>query len=395
MSIMRLNSLIDETKIVEMASRLIQFDTSNPPGQEAECAKFIGDYLVAAGFDVELIHHTTDRASLLARLEGKGERKSLLWNGHIDVVPIGEEPWAHEPFNGIHEEDRVWGRGAADMKGGDAAMLVAARAIAESGIGLRGDLILAMTAGEEGEQLGAAAIVERNDLPAFQAIMIPEPSSNEIFIAEKGALWVEFRTEGISAHGSMPQVGCNAIRMMFDLLNKVDALEIPHEPHPLLGGFTRSLGTFHGGQKANVVPDHCVAQVDMRTVPGQEHDEIIQQIAAALDELEERSATFRGTYRVINNLPPVESDPDHPAVQRIAQAWDSVMGSPSEFKGAVYYTDGAVLAPVLGAPLVILGPGDPEQAHQTDEYVDIHRMVETARIYAQAAAIMLGDPTNR
>ena len=385
----RLLTRIHDSELVEVCRQLIRFKSVNPPGNEREVSLYAARYLEVAGLEVELVEHTPERASLLARLTSSGELPGLLFNAHPDTVPASEEGWTYPPFSGELSHGKVWGRGASDMKGGLAAILVAVKALAGSRTPLRGDLFVAITAGEEVDSLGAYALVGRPELKSLQAIMVAEPSSNEIYVAEKGLLWLEITTLGKSAHGSMPELGTNAVMRMVALLAELDRLDIPFTPHPLLGGFSRSINTISGGLSTNVVPDRCVATIDMRTVPGQEHPHILRQVEHRIESLRQRIPGFQASVTVAVDNPPVTTDPADPVVQRFNQALAQVTGRPSIPSGVRYYTDAAVFVPALQIPMLICGPGDPALAHQTDEYVEVARLVEAARIYALAAVELL------
>ena len=228
----------------------------NPPGDELPLAEYIASTLRKFGLEVELVRHSPTRASVLAHLKGLGEKPGLLYNGHLDTVPVGTQKWTHDPFGGEMAEDKIWGRGAVDMKGGLAALMVTAKALAEARMTLKGDFILAATAGEETDSQGATAIASRSGLKPLQALVIGEPSNNGIYVAEKGALWLELTTHGKTAHGATPELGRNAVMMMWKLIGELEKLQIPHEEHSMLGGFTRSVNTIAGGMKTNVVPDN-------------------------------------------------------------------------------------------------------------------------------------------
>ena len=379
--------------VVEICRRLVRIQSVNPPGDEEAVARLAATLLAEAGLSVEVVEHGAGRASVLARLKGSGQAPGLLYSAHLDTVAPGAEPWSRDPFGGELAEGRVWGRGAADMKGGMAAMIAAAmalaRATARSGALLRGDLVLALTAGEEVNSMGAACLAARPDLGPVQAVVVAEPSSNELYIAEKGALWVELATAGRTAHGSMPDLGRNAVMMMVALLAEVDRLPVAFEPHPLLGGFTRSINTIAGGMKTNVVPDRCTATVDMRTVPGQDHVAILDGIRALISDLAGRMPGFAASLKVTNDHPALCTDPDDPVVRRFAGVMERVTGRRPEPQGVRYYTDAVEYVPVLGAPLIICGPGPAALAHQPDEYVEVERLEESARILALAAVEML------
>ena len=233
--------------MVDICQQLVRTRSVNPPGDEEAVARLAAALLSEAGLSVEVVPHGPGRASVLARLRGTGRAPGLLYSAHLDTVAPGAEPWTRDPFGGELAEGRVWGRGAADMKGGMAAMIAAAMALsrvtARTGAALRGDLVLALTAGEEVNSMGAAVLATRPGLGPVQAVVVAEPSSNDLYIAEKGALWVELTTTGRTAHGSMPDLGRNAVMMMVALLAELDRLPVSFVPHPLLGGFTRSAST--------------------------------------------------------------------------------------------------------------------------------------------------------
>jgi succinyl-diaminopimelate desuccinylase len=302
---------------------------------------------------------------------------------------VGAATWLHDPFGGKVADGKVWDRGAADMKGGLAAMMAAALALVEARTPLAGDLILAFTAGEESDSLGAYAVAKRTDLGPVGAIVVSEPSSNDLFVAEKGALWVELTTYGQTAHGSMPELGRNAVMMMVALLGELDRLPVSCAEHPLLGSFSRSINTVNGGVKTNVVPDQCVATVDMRTVPGQDHPALLRQIKALIADLSARRPGFRASLRVLNDNLPLTTPPAHPMVARMASVIETVTGRRPVPQGVRYYSDAVAYVPAFAAPMLICGPGQAGLAHQPNEYVEIDRLVVSARILTLAAMRLL------
>ena len=134
--------------------------------------------------------------------------------GHLDTVPVGAIPWNHEPWGGKISDGKIWGRGASDMKGGIAAFLASAQVLVEFDFSPRGDLWVGLTAGEETDFLGALEISKHREVLPLQVLLIPEPSTNAIFLAQKGALWLEIGMEGKTAHGSMPDLGINTVESM-------------------------------------------------------------------------------------------------------------------------------------------------------------------------------------
>jgi len=382
-------SFVKEADVVKFCQEIVRIKSVNPPGDELQAAEYVVSLLKKIGLEVEVIKHSPTRASVLARLKSSRKKPALLYNGHLDTVPVGSEKWIHDPFEGVVSEGKIWGRGTADMKGGLAALMAAAKALAEARVPLQGDLIIAATAGEEADSLGATALAARPDLGPVQAVIIPEPSDNDIYVAEKGAFWLEFTTQGKTAHGSMPEMGRNAIMMMVTLISELGKIAFPYREHPLLGGFTQSVNTITGGVKTNVVPDQCVITVDMRTVPGQDHRAILKQVEDLIADLSRRIPDFKASFKVTNDRTPIETSPDEPVVQTFADVVAEVVGERPVPKGVGYYTDAVAFVPVLKAPMIICGPGNAKLAHQPNEHAEISKLVQTAKIYTLVAARLL------
>ena len=382
-------SFVKEAEVVKFCQELVRIKSVNPPGDELQAAEYVASVLKKLGLEVELIKHSPTRASVLARLKSSRKKPGLLYNGHLDTVPVGAEEWIHEPFRADVAEGKIWGRGTADMKGGLAVIMVAAKALAEARVPLQGDLVIAATAGEEADSLGATALAARPNLGPVQAVVIPEPSYNDIFVAEKGAFWIEITTQGKTAHGSMPEMGRNAVMMMVTLINELGKMSFPYKEHPLLGGFSQSINTIAGGVKTNVVPDYCAVTVDMRTVPGQDHRAILRQVEDLIADLSRRLPDFKALVKVTNDRAPVETSPEEPAVQSFADVVAEVAGERPVPKGVRYYTAAVAFVPVLRTPMIICGPGDAKLAHQPNEYVEVSKLVQAARIFTLAAAKLL------
>jgi len=389
MDIQDILARISADEIAQLTSTLVRFDTTNPPGNERQAVEVISEYLKPYGFECSFIEHEPQRATLLARLKGQGERGALVFNGHVDVVPVGAGRWEHPPFEGVVEGGKVWGRGSADMKGGVAAMLAAAKAIAQANLPLKGDLILTATAGEEVNMLGARALAALPEARNWQAVIISEPTANKLGLAERGVFWPEITTYGKTAHGSTPELGVNAVMMMVKVLSEFETLEIPFQPHPVLGNFTRSVNTIQGGVKVNVVPDQCSVMVDMRTLPGQDHAELLRQLETFLANLEAKIPNLKASIRLTYELPAAETPQDAKPVQQFLAAAKSRCGIEIPIIKVPFATEAAIFVPTLTVPTLILGPGDPALAHQPNEFIEIAEMEKAAKIYVAAAVEML------
>jgi succinyl-diaminopimelate desuccinylase len=381
---------IDHAAAVRLLTEFVQLPTVNPPGDEKLAADWLARQLEGMGFHPDVQELGGNRANIVSVLRGSGEKPALVFNGHLDVVPPGDLPWAYEPFSGIQANGRLYGRGSSDMKSGLMAMVLAADALKRADVPLKGDLILSGVADEESTALGAKAWVQTGGLQGVGAIVIGEPTNLEVYIAEKGACWLEITTFGKTAHGAMPELGVNAVMHMAAALHAVTRLSLPFPPHPLLDKPTMSVGTIVGGNKTNVVPDRCTATIDMRTLPGMRHEDIVQEIRQTLDGLREAIPNFAYELRVIADRAPVASDPHAPIVETalsiLAAHGQRVI--PRATPG--YATDASVFQPASGAPFLIFGPGNPQVIHQPDEYVDIDTYLKSIGLFCELAVNYLG-----
>lgn len=376
----------------ELTGDLVRIDTTNPPGNETPAIQLLEARLRQAGFETVTVPYPDgeNRSHVVARLRGTGERPGLLFSGHVDVVPTGNVAWTVPAFGGEIREGRLYGRGSCDMKSGVAALVVAAKAIAASGTPLKGDLVVALTADEERNCLGADALVNEPLFEGLGATIVAEPTSLGLFIAEKGAFWVEVTFYGKTAHGSMPSAGANAVTAMADFLMRWERRYPTDRPvHALLGTPTLNVGLIHGGVKCNVVPDQCLAQLDMRTVPGLEHTMLMAHLRETAEEVAALRPGVRFDVAVLSDRQPVSCPRDSELALALAAAVEQVAGVDPTPRGVPYCTEASVWCPVLGIPAVICGPGAPQMAHQPDEYVETTEVEQAAEIYARAAAKLL------
>jgi succinyl-diaminopimelate desuccinylase len=380
----------EPVNVVAICQDLIRINSINPPGDEITIANYCTDFLSRLGFEIKLLQHSEKRASVLGCLKGTGQIPGVMVCGHLDTVPVGAIPWKHEPLDGEIADDKIWGRGASDMKGGIAVFLASAQGLVESNFSPRGDLWVGLTAGEETDFLGALEISKHREVLPLQVLLIPEPSSNEIFLAQKGALWVEIKMEGKTAHGSMPDLGINTVELMSQFIYQFKALDFSFQPHPLLDACTAAVTTVHGGEKINVIPDVCYSTIDIRTMPGQNHKVILDQIANLLKDLEDSTPGLKTKTKILKDYAAVETELKNPIVKPIHTAASSVLDSEVPIKGVRFFTDSAVLTPAWQVPMILCGPGHAELAHQPDEYIEISLLNQAVEIYSLALKNYLG-----
>jgi succinyl-diaminopimelate desuccinylase len=370
---------VDEASVVDLLQKVIRIESTNPPGNERDLANFLANFFTKAGLEPEIFEFEGKRANLIVRIKGSGEKPGLIFSAHMDTVPAGELAWKFPPFSGTLNEGKIYGRGAADMKSGLAAMAEATAILARASFSPKGDLIVAFTYDETHGLQGAKHLIEGNHLDGAGAVLISEPSTLDVFIAEKGALWLKCRAEGKTAHTSMPELGQNAIFEMTRFLSRVEKeFDITDIDHPLLGTATFTVGTIKGGMTINVIPDVCEAELDIRLVPGQDHIEIIERVINLAGETIE--------IELIDWKEPVQSDPDSEIVALALEAVEKITGRPRLPKGVSYFTDGAILANRLNIPMVNIGPADTGMTHQPNENVEVSRLVQAVKIYLLIAS---------
>ena len=381
---------IEQDRVVTLLQEMIQTKTVNQPGDEKPLAELLAKEMSSFGLQVQTVDLAENRANVIGILKGSGTKPALLFNGHLDTVPPGDVPWTYGPFSGELIDGKVYGRGSADMKGGLAAMIMAAKAIKKAAIPLQGDLIIAGTAGEETDSIGAFDYLNKGGLTGVGAIVIGEPSSCGINIAEKGAFWLEITTYGKTAHGAFPEHGVNAISAMHLFLRELFSYQFQYETSELLGEPTINIATIHGGVKTNVVPDKCTITIDMRTVPSMSHHQILQDFENIIAKLNKENSSFTATIQVLNNRPSVETAQDHPFVKLAEQVIGEEFKRTEKPKGVNFYTDAAVFLPATQLPAIFYGPGDAAMAHQPDEYVRVDSLIEATQFYAAIIEQYLG-----
>lgn len=379
----------EAAELVELTRALIRIDTINPPGNERAAAELLLERARAWGLQADLVPLSDNRANLDIRLPGDGSEPALVYCGHLDTVPLGEESWTHGPHEAHLDPDGVlWGRGAVDMKGGVAAMLYGVALLARRSVRPPGDVRLLATIGEEVDCAGARAALEQGAMDEVGQLVIAEPTGMELVAAHKGALFLELTAHGRAAHAAMPEQGSNAISHLIRLLERVEQFDFGVDEHPLLGCPTVSIGTITGGSVVNIVPDHCVAQVDVRTTPDVDHAKLVQR-------LEKLVGAHRGDgveleLRVTGDYPAVGTSPDHPLVTAADRALSSVSDEPASRTTVSYFSDGSILQPPTGVPTLLCGPGDPNLAHQTNERVQVSELVRAARFFAELPGHVFG-----
>lgn len=367
--------------MVELLQRMVKINTVNPPGDEQKLADLIFEFVSAYGLECQMHRIDENRSNIVVILKGKNPTlEKLYFSGHLDTVPIGEQPWTIDPFEAEVADGRIYGRGTTDMKGGVAALLETMMVLKETKFSLEQDVVFLGTVGEEVDCLGARKAVEKGLIENPGAIIIAEPSSLDLYIAHKGALWLEIRTYGKTAHGSMPEEGINAIKSMMYILNEIQELQLD-EVDDLLGVMSHSINTINGGVATNVVPDYCSVKLDFRTVTASQNHKILSEIDSIIERFSDTKIGLRTDYVVLHNLEPLKNQSQNPFIKSLQQINQEMNHQNIGNSSANYYTDGSVFRECFSGPILIYGAGDTTLAHQPDESISISDLEQSVKFY--------------
>ncbi|MFQ6077331.1 MAG: M20 family metallopeptidase [Candidatus Bathyarchaeia archaeon] len=401
----RILRLVDSNRkeILSLASNLVRIPSENPPGDTAQIASLIEEYLKEHGIGTETHEPAEGRVSVIGRLGRRGGR-GLIFNGHMDTVPIGDvDRWSFPPLRGMIEGGVLYGRGSVDMKGGLAAMMAAQRLLVEFEDQLGGSLILTAVADEEtGGALGAEWLV-RNGVISGDACVVGEPSALGLCrIGEKGICFLRLTTMGVPCHGSVPMLGDNAILTMTKAIKAVlklydQEVETPiglrdvveeskrlivqqsgvEETMNVMDRCTVNVGLIRGGTKVNIVPDACTIEVDIRVPHGLVVKEVVQRVEKLLAE----NVKGEVGVEVASSTDPTVTPPKDPIVALLCENARRILGASPSLFIQQSATDARHLR-LQGIPSVSYGPGNGvKYAHAYDEQIRVGDIVQATKIY--------------
>ena len=362
--------------LTELLERLVAIDSVNPdlvPGGagEAEIARVVAEWLERAGLEVERFEPAPGRPCVVGVARGSGSGRSLMLNAHMDTVGYDGMERPLDPFV---EDGRLYGRGAYDMKGSLAAIMIAGARARERG--LAGNVLVTAVVDEEFASIGTTAVAERW---AADAAIVSEPTEMQVAVAHRGFAAFEIETKGRAAHGSRPDLGIDAIAHMGHVLVRLEELDLSlraSPTHPLLASGSVHASLIEGGQEYSTYPERCVLKAERRTIPG-ETVEVVE------GELRELLGDVDGSTRVVFSREPFEVAPGGEIAALVRRH-----GETGEPVGVPFWTDAAVLA-AAGIPTVLFGPTG-EGAHAAVEWVDLASVERCAEIYVAVAEELCG-----
>ena len=357
---------------VRLLRELVAINSVNPtlvPGApgEAEIAGAIAATMRSFHLDLHIQEVAPGRPNTIGVLEGRRRGRTLMFCGHVDTVGVDGMT---EPFAPYEKSGRLYGRGAQDMKSGVAAMIDAARVLAETGGLASGRVIVAAVVDEEHSSIGADALVA--DWSADAAV-VTEPTGLEIAVGHKGFAWIGIEVHGKAAHGSRPVDGQDAILRMGRVLGQLEALdrEIQSRPsHARLGTGSLHASLIDGGRELSSYPDRARLQMERRTLPHEAASIALGEVESILERLRREDPTFRGDAREMFSRPAYELAADHELPQTLARVLRSLTAAPPAGPiGMSFWTDAAILGGA-GIPSVLFGPGG-AGLHSSEEFVHV------------------------
>lgn len=377
------------------------FDEASGACEEA-AAMYVAAELRALGLDVQLDWVAPGRPNVIADWAGRtfnaARHRTLMFEGHTDVVTEGDRSrWSVDPFGATLAPDarggtRLYGRGSADMKAGIAAAIEALAALQRVAPDVPGRIRMGIVVDEESMMLGIKHFIAQGHADAVDGAIVCEPEELELCLFQKGAMRVHVNVRGVMAHGAMPYAGVNPIAGLQRFLMAVAAFEAEEQArlgtHQYLGlpWLTPTIvrAPVTGEAQLNVMPDHAYAALDIRTVPGQDHNDIYARLRAEADRLQQHTDRLFIDLDWFESRPWTATPPNDALVAALEQAYEPVLGTPPRYGGVPGATDGTFLF-AAGVPIVTVGPGDRTIPHQIDEFVRLEETVLAARLYASAA----------
>jgi acetylornithine deacetylase len=375
-------------ELQQLTCELVAIESVNPNlvahgSGEANIADFVASWLRGQGLFVDIIEPLPGRKSVVGVLPGAGGGSSLMLNAHMDTVGAGGMADAFLP---VVAKGRIYGRGAYDMKGSLAAIMIAAREAKK--LRLRGDLMVAAVADEEVASLGTSAVLQRHQA---DAAIVTEPTELRLCLAHKGFAWLEVETLGVAAHGSRADIGVDAVALMGRILTGVAELDRrlrSGRSHPLLGTGSIHASLITGGQEWSTYPARCVARLERRTIPGEDGGSALLEIEDLIAGARSEDPHLVASATLLLERQPSQLGVDNQVTDAVERAATEGLGKKPEIIGVAYWMDVALLN-AAGVPTVAFGPAG-EGAHADVEWVDLESLETCVRVYCRAAEIICG-----
>ncbi|QOT00897.1 peptidase [Brevibacterium sp. JNUCC-42] len=381
-------------------------------GQEAGIQQKIANHLETLGLEVDIWEMAGEELQKLEKhayfvsprtefvgspnvvgvWRGTGGGRSLILNGHVDVVPEGElNQWTQGPFSGEIVDGKLYGRGVTDMKGGNLSSLLAIQTLQKLGVRLKGDVIFQSVVEEESGGAGTLSTILRGY--KADAALIPEPTNLKIFPKQQGSMWFRLFVRGRSAHGGTRYEGVSAIEKSMTVISRIQHLEQIRNQRMLDPLYAKlpipipiNLGVIHGGKWPSSVADLVTIEGRMGVAPGEEMEAAKQEMQTALQRLTEEDEWFVDHPVELEwygaRWVPGEVEMEHPLLMLLQELYPSVLGEQAVLEASPWGTDGGLLTKLADTPSIIVGPGVTQVAHYPDEYIVLDDIFTCAELFA-------------
>jgi succinyl-diaminopimelate desuccinylase len=404
---------IDPDALISLTADLVKINSVWDPAagtSEQAAANHVARWAGKQGFEVQQEEVAPGRPNVIVTWSAGSGKRTLMFEGHTDVVTPGDvSAWHYDPFGAEIVGRRMYGRGTNDTKGNLAAMLIAMAALKQSGVKLDGTIIGGVLCDEEDQMLGVRNFIDRGHADAITGAIICEPQDGLICTTQKGALRAKFIITGRMSHGAMPLSGLNTAPALAKLINALQDLEMEavkssgRDEHLGWPSFTPTViqAPAGGAPQLNVMPGEARVLVDIRTIPGQSHPDIKDKLSALVTEIEnqtrqdyekydrmldlERNHDLEIAIEILSDRPCTLTDRNDPVVAAADWATRKMSNTEPTYAGVPGATDGTFLWALKNIPIVTMGAGDRQVPHQVDEWIDLDQLIETVKIYALAA----------
>lgn len=399
--------MVDRDFAWRLAQELVRIDSSDPGAYEGEIERHIKGLIESqvAGLDcsaldavqIEELEVLPGRRNLMVTVPGLGDEPRLVYICHMDTVTLGDG-WNADtpPLGAIVRDDKLYGRGACDMKGGLACAIAALvhtlERVAACGELPRRGFSLIFSVDEEDFMRGSEAAIDAGWVGSREWVLDTEPTDGQIQVAHKGRTWFEIEMTGVTAHASQPWKGADAVAAMAEVVCSLRHAFAALPAHDELGPSTITFGQIEGGYRPYVVPDHAKVWVDMRLTPPTDTTAVTHMVEQAIAAAEAAVPGSHGSYTVTGDRPAIERDPGSPLLAALKHAADGVTGADTAVGFFTGYTDTAVIAGKTGnRNCMSYGPGSLALAHKPNEYVPHADIVRCQNVLVALADNTLWD----
>ncbi|MFP8782554.1 M20 family metallopeptidase [Planococcus plakortidis] len=388
----------DRKAVIELTQQLVRIPSvyrgeGVEGGNEEKVANYVAEHLRGIGIETHIEEVVPGRPNVIGIVDSGKPGKTLLFEGHTDVVTEGDRSaWKYDPFGAEIVEGRMYGRGTNDTKGNLACMITAVHSILQDKEEFSGKIILCIPCDEEGLMLGIKHFIKQGWAKGVDGAIICEPEENNVCIAQRGAIRLQVDFLGKMAHGAISWSGINPNWRLARFITEIEKLEkaetqrLGEDPYLKWPSITPTIiqSPVTGDAQINVIPDHCRLTLDIRTVPEQNHDVLLQTIEDIVSDMKADDPDCRIDMTILDNRPPTATSKEEAVVKAIYGAVEEITGLEPIYNGVPGATDGTFLH-MEGIPIVTIGAGDREIPHQLNEYVDIEELGETTAIFKEAA----------